>query len=204
MRTDTANDPILTQGGNSTSLRLILSNDLHAEHLGMTKTPTCNRTFFPVSQASTVATSAKYEQRIRDIERSTFCMLIWSTSGDAGPAATRFLKRLADKLSEKTEEPYCTTMGWLRYRLGFALTRSTVMCLRGSRSRVGQSRCAVEPALQVPLKDGCQTSTNNFDRFVHHFCYRFFHRSIHCSFLQHLIYCNMMLLYNHFFVFSKH
>ena len=56
---------------------------------------------------------AKYEQRIRDVERSTFCPLIWSTSGGAGPAATCFLKRLADKLSEKTEEPYCTTMGWL-------------------------------------------------------------------------------------------
>ena len=59
---------------------------------------------------------AKYEQRIRDVERSTFCPLIWSTSGGAGPAATCFLKRLADKLSEKIEEPYCTTMGWLRCR----------------------------------------------------------------------------------------
>ena len=77
---------------------------------------------------------AKYEQRIRDVERSNFCPLIWSTSGGAGPAATCFLKRLADKLSERTEEPYSTTMGWLRCRLGFALTRSAVMCLRGSRS----------------------------------------------------------------------
>ena len=90
---------------------------------------------------------AKYEQRIRDVERSTFCPLIWSTSGGAGPAATCFLKRLADKLSERTEEPYSTTMGWLRCRLGFALTRSAVMCLRGSRSRAGHPRCAVEPAL---------------------------------------------------------
>ena len=114
-------------------------------------TLTCSRTFSPVSQASTVATSAKNasntRQRIRDVERSTFCPLIWSTSGGAGPAATCFLKRLADKLSERTEEPYSTTVGWLRCRLGFALTRSAVMCLRGSRSRAGQPRCAVEPAL---------------------------------------------------------
>ena len=81
---------------------------------------------------------AKYKQRIHDVEISTFCSLIWSTSGGAGPAATCFLKRLADKLSEKTEEPYCTAMGWLRCRLGFALTRSAVMCLRGSRSRASQ------------------------------------------------------------------
>ena len=83
---------------------------------------------------------AKYEQRIRVVERSTFCPLIWSASGVTGPAATRFLKCLADKLSEKTEEPFCTTMGWLRCRLGFALTRLAVMCLRGSRSRAGQPR----------------------------------------------------------------
>ena len=38
-------------------------------------------------------------------------------------------------------------MGWLRCRFGFAFTRSAVMCLRGSRSRAGQPRCAVEPAL---------------------------------------------------------
>ena len=64
-------------------------------------------------------------------------------SRGGGPA----LKHLADKLSEKTEEPYCTTMRWLQCRLGFALTRSPVMCLRGSWSRTGQPRCEVEPAL---------------------------------------------------------
>ena len=90
----------------------------------------------------------KYEQRILDVERSTFCPLIWSTSGGAGPAASCFLKRLAEKISDKRDEPYSTTMGWLRCRIGFALTRSAVMCLRGSRSHAGQPRClAVEPAL---------------------------------------------------------
>ena len=112
--------------------------------------PNVQSNVLSVSQASTVATSAKTRQiraAIQDVERSTFCPLIWSTSGGAGPAATCFLKRLADKLSERTEEPYSTTMGWLRCRLGFALTRSAVMCLRGSRSRAGHPRCAVEPAL---------------------------------------------------------
>ena len=53
----------------------------------------------------------------------------------------------------------------------------------------------------LPRKDGCQTSTDNFDRFVHRSSYRPFHRSIHRSFLQ---YFNMILLYDLFFVFSKH
>ena len=108
-------------------------------------TPTCNRTLSSLPSLyhrheRQTRVRAKYEQRIRDVERSTFCPLIWSTSGLTGPAATRFLKCLADKLSEKTEEPFCTTRGWLRCRLGFALTRLPVMCLRGSRSRAGQPR----------------------------------------------------------------
>ena len=90
----------------------------------------------------------KYEQRIRDVERATFCPLIWSTSGGAGPAATSFLKRLADQISARTDEAYGTTIGWLRCRLGFALTRAAVMCLRGSRSNSGRPVTqAFEPTL---------------------------------------------------------
>jgi len=91
---------------------------------------------------------AKYEQRIREVEHATFCPLIWSTSGGAGPAATTFLKRLAHFISDKNDEPYSVTMGWLRCRLGFALIRSAVMCLRGSRSKKGVPRiAAIEPSL---------------------------------------------------------
>ena len=54
----------------------------------------------------------------------------------------------------------------------------------------------------LPRKVGCQTSTDNFDRFVHHSSHRPFHHFFHCSFLQNLIYC--ILLYDLFFVFSKY
>ena len=77
---------------------------------------------------------SKYEARICEVEHATFTPLVWSTSGGAGPTCSVFMKRLASKLAEKREESYSATMAWLRCRICFALLRSAVMCLRGTRS----------------------------------------------------------------------
>ncbi len=79
-----------------------------------------------------------YEARICDVEHASFTPLIWSTSGGAGPSATMFLKRLAGKLADKREDSYSAIMGWLRCRFGFAMLRSSLMCLRGARSSLGR------------------------------------------------------------------
>lgn len=75
----------------------------------------------------------KYEHRIREVDRSSFTPLVFSSSGGAAPAATVFLKRLASLLAEKRGLPYSVVVGWLRCRLSFALLRSSILCLRGSR-----------------------------------------------------------------------
>ena len=74
-----------------------------------------------------------YEDRVRNVERGTFTPLVFSATGGAGPAATTFLKRLADKVAEKRNSSYSQTVGWLRCRLSFALLRASLLCLRGSR-----------------------------------------------------------------------
>ena len=76
----------------------------------------------------------EYGQRIRDVEHGVFTPLVFSTSGAMGREATTFYKRLADLLSEKQDKAYSLIMGWLRCRLSFAILRSAIMCLRGSRS----------------------------------------------------------------------
>ena len=43
-------------------------------------------------------------------------------------------KRLASLLSSKRSEPYSTTINWIRCRIGFALLRSMIMCLREADS----------------------------------------------------------------------
>ena len=43
-------------------------------------------------------------------------------------------KRLADELSRKQDKQYSLVMGWIRCRLSFAILRSAILCIRGSRS----------------------------------------------------------------------
>ena len=75
----------------------------------------------------------QYEQRIRDVEQSSFVPVVLSSSGGMGKSATSLFKRLASLISEKSGEPYSATMAWIRCRVSFALLRSSVMCIRGSR-----------------------------------------------------------------------
>ena len=75
-----------------------------------------------------------YEQRIREVEHSTFTPLVLSSTGGMGKAATTFYKRLSSMLSEKRDVPYSTMIGWVRCRLSFALLRASIMSIRGTRS----------------------------------------------------------------------
>ena len=93
-----------------------------------------------------------YEERIREVEHGSFTPLVFSTSGGMGRAATTTYKHLARLLSEKWNSPYSVVMGWLRCSLGFSLLRSSVMCIRGSRSR---SKCpCVPPAVDLAVAEG--------------------------------------------------
>ena len=77
----------------------------------------------------------QYEQRVREVEMSTFTPLVFSTAGGMGRAATATMQRLASLLAEKWKMPYPVTINWLRCRFTFALLRAAIMCLRGTRSR---------------------------------------------------------------------
>ena len=76
----------------------------------------------------------EYGQRVRDVECGVFTPLVFSTTGGMSRECTVFYKWLASLLSEKNHMTYCTVMGWLRCRLSFSVLRSSIMCIRGSRS----------------------------------------------------------------------
>ena len=88
----------------------------------------------------------EYGERIRDIERGSFTPLILTTTGGMGREATVFYKRLASLLSEARNEAYSEVMGWIRCRISFALLRSSISCIRGSR----RSRTELD-IYQIPL-----------------------------------------------------
>ena len=77
-------------------------------------------------------------QRVRDVEHGVFTPLIFMTTGSMGRQSTTFYKRLADLISHKQGKPYSVVMGWLRCCLSFAILRSAILCLRGTRSSFGQ------------------------------------------------------------------
>ena len=47
----------------------------------------------------------KYQQRVLDVRMGSFTLLVFGTKGGTEADCTCFLKRLAEKLSEKNEEP---------------------------------------------------------------------------------------------------
>lgn len=54
-----------------------------------------------------------YEQRVLEIENGSFTPLVFSTTGGMGRLASIFYSRLAMMLSEKKQQPFSATMGWL-------------------------------------------------------------------------------------------
>ena len=76
----------------------------------------------------------KYQQRVLDVEMGSFTPLVFGTNGGMGADCNCFLKRLAEKLSEKNEDPYHVTITWIRTLLSFEILKSVHTCARGSRT----------------------------------------------------------------------
>ena len=76
-----------------------------------------------------------YQQRVKEVERASFTPLVFAASGGMSKAATVFYRQLAALLAQKHQQPYSITMGWLRTALCFALLRSAILCLQGSRAK---------------------------------------------------------------------
>ena len=58
-----------------------------------------------------------------DVEKATFALLVFSTSGGASSLTTTFLWYLASLLADKRDLQYNIVLGWLRARL-----QPTVCC----------------------------------------------------------------------------
>ena len=80
------------------------------------------------------AKKREYLDRVLQVEHGSFTPLIFGTNGGLGNECSRFLKELAQKLCIKTENDYPNVMTWLRTRISMEITRSSLLCLRGSRS----------------------------------------------------------------------
>ena len=76
----------------------------------------------------------KYLQRILNVEMGSFTPLVLGTNGGMGKECQRFLKELAVKIATKNDEPYATTMKWLRTLIYFEIVKLVHLSIRGLRS----------------------------------------------------------------------
>jgi len=56
----------------------------------------------------------KYNQRVIDIEKSSFKPLVFTTTGGVAPECNRVNKRLAEKIAEKRREPYASVITYIQ------------------------------------------------------------------------------------------
>ena len=78
---------------------------------------------------------ALYENRVLQVEKGSFQPLVFLTTGGTGPCCTKVIKRMAGKIAEKKGENYSHVMNFVRTRLRFALLRSVLIAVRGSRGK---------------------------------------------------------------------
>ena len=75
-----------------------------------------------------------YAQRVMEIEHGTFTPLVFTTTGGVSEECKRYHNRLAELIAAKKGEDYSTTMSWIRAKVSFAILRSALLCLRGTRA----------------------------------------------------------------------
>ena len=77
----------------------------------------------------------KYASRIIEVENGTFTPLVFTTTGGMSQECQRYHSRLAELISSKKLEEYPTTLTWIRTKVSFAILRTSLVCLRGTRSQ---------------------------------------------------------------------
>ena len=76
-----------------------------------------------------------YSRRVLDIEHGTFTPLVFRNWRYGKGRCLMYHSRLAQLTAVNKGEQYAKTIPWIRTRSSFALLRSALVCLRGSRTR---------------------------------------------------------------------
>ena len=96
-----------------------------------------NKSFNALYKEKECLKKRKYNDRIINVEKSTFTPLVFTTSGGMGQECHRLNKRLAELIAAKRRENYSQVMQHIRCRLRFALLKATLVAIRGVRGRSG-------------------------------------------------------------------
>ena len=75
-----------------------------------------------------------YSPRILELENGSFTPLVFSVNGGMGREAKIFYTRLAEMIAEKRDVQFSVATLFIRTKISFSLLKSTLLCIRGSRS----------------------------------------------------------------------
>lgn len=70
-----------------------------------------------------------------EVEQGTFIPLVFTSTGGMTDECKRFHSRLAELLALKKGDDYATTISWIRAKVSFAILRSALLCLQGTRRK---------------------------------------------------------------------
>ena len=76
----------------------------------------------------------QYNQRILQVEHGSFTPLVFSCFGGMSRECSRFFSHASEHLAEKRNLSKSSVSAFVKARLNFALLRSCLLCIRGSRT----------------------------------------------------------------------
>ena len=82
----------------------------------------------------------QYNERVLEIDHGSFTPFVFPIYGGMGRKSRAFYNRLAKKIAEKRELHQSIVTNWIRTKISFALLKSALLCLRGSRS-ISRNTC---------------------------------------------------------------
>ena len=77
----------------------------------------------------------QYAERVMEIEQGTFTPLVFTTTGGMANECAKHHSRLAELIANKKGESHSSAISWIGAKVSFAIVRSAILCLRGSKSR---------------------------------------------------------------------
>ena len=77
----------------------------------------------------------QYAERVMEIEQGTFTPLVFTTTGGVADECVVYHSTLAELIANKKGESYSNAISWIRAKVSFAIVRSAILSLRGSRPR---------------------------------------------------------------------
>ena len=99
-----------------------------------------------------------YRERVIQSEKGSFYPMVFLTTGGAGPECSAIMKELSDQIADKRQEPYSSVINHLRVKLRFALLKSTLIAIRGTRGKTVRERMMGQVSLNtIPKKDAYET-----------------------------------------------